>query len=170
MGHYDSGSGGTGHDLSRSQLRALIPPGRVLDKMTYPPWTTGELHRVLAGERLRLSRSRVVRRTCAFLQQPWGLSILAIASSFCRTPSAVARMIAMTLARIARQSHLGAVGNIIDGRVSPRLGASVGEFRKAAVSEDRRKKRGHSPDQAKVNPGGRPACNRKWELACSVTS
>jgi nicotinamidase-related amidase len=31
-------------------LRALVPPARVFDKMTYSPWTTGELHRVLAGE------------------------------------------------------------------------------------------------------------------------
>nr|WP_325265891.1 isochorismatase family cysteine hydrolase [uncultured Rhizobium sp.] len=31
-------------------LRALVPPARIFDKMTYSPWTTGELHRVLAGE------------------------------------------------------------------------------------------------------------------------
>ncbi len=31
-------------------LKALVPPARIFDKMTYSPWTTGELHRVLAGE------------------------------------------------------------------------------------------------------------------------
>ena len=31
-------------------LRALVPPARIFDKTTYSPWTTGELHRVLAGE------------------------------------------------------------------------------------------------------------------------
>lgn len=31
-------------------LRALVPPARIFDKMTYSPWTTDELHRVLAGE------------------------------------------------------------------------------------------------------------------------
>lgn len=31
-------------------LRALVPPARIFDKMTYSPWITGELHRVLAGE------------------------------------------------------------------------------------------------------------------------
>jgi nicotinamidase-related amidase len=31
-------------------LKALVPPARVFDKMTYSPWTTGALHRVLAGE------------------------------------------------------------------------------------------------------------------------
>lgn len=31
-------------------LRALVPPARIFDKMTYSPWTSGELHRVLAGE------------------------------------------------------------------------------------------------------------------------
>jgi nicotinamidase-related amidase len=31
-------------------LKALVPPARVFDKMTYSPWTTGELHHVLAGE------------------------------------------------------------------------------------------------------------------------
>ena len=30
-------------------LKALVPPARIFDKMTYSPWTTGELHRVLAG-------------------------------------------------------------------------------------------------------------------------
>lgn len=33
-------------------LKALVPPGRIFDKMTYSPWTTGELHRVLAGEKV----------------------------------------------------------------------------------------------------------------------
>jgi len=31
-------------------LKALVPPARIFDKMTYSPWATGELHRVLAGE------------------------------------------------------------------------------------------------------------------------
>jgi nicotinamidase-related amidase len=31
-------------------LKALVPPARIFDKITYSPWTTGELHRVLAGE------------------------------------------------------------------------------------------------------------------------
>lgn len=31
-------------------LKALVPPARIFDKMTYSPWITGELHRVLAGE------------------------------------------------------------------------------------------------------------------------
>jgi nicotinamidase-related amidase len=31
-------------------LRKLVPPARIFDKMTYSPWTTGELHRVLVGE------------------------------------------------------------------------------------------------------------------------
>jgi nicotinamidase-related amidase len=31
-------------------LKALVPPARVFDKMTYSPWTSGALHRVLAGE------------------------------------------------------------------------------------------------------------------------
>ena len=31
-------------------LKALVPPARIFDKMTYSPWTSGELHRVLAGE------------------------------------------------------------------------------------------------------------------------
>lgn len=31
-------------------LKAMVPPARVFDKMTYSPWTTGELHRVFAGE------------------------------------------------------------------------------------------------------------------------
>ncbi|TCV67485.1 cysteine hydrolase [Neorhizobium sp. S3-V5DH] len=31
-------------------MKALVPPARIFDKMTYSPWTTGELHRVLAGE------------------------------------------------------------------------------------------------------------------------
>lgn len=31
-------------------LRPLVPPARVFDKMTYSPWTSGELHRVLGGE------------------------------------------------------------------------------------------------------------------------
>jgi len=31
-------------------LKALVPPARIFDKMTYSPWTTGELHHVLAGE------------------------------------------------------------------------------------------------------------------------
>lgn len=33
-------------------LKALAPPARIFDKMTYSPWTTGELHRVLAGEKV----------------------------------------------------------------------------------------------------------------------
>lgn len=33
-------------------LKALVPPARIFDKMTYSPWTTGELHRVLAGEKV----------------------------------------------------------------------------------------------------------------------
>jgi nicotinamidase-related amidase len=31
-------------------LKSLVPPARIFDKMTYSPWTTGELHRVLASE------------------------------------------------------------------------------------------------------------------------
>jgi nicotinamidase-related amidase len=31
-------------------LKAMVPPARIFDKMTYSPWTSGELHRVLAGE------------------------------------------------------------------------------------------------------------------------
>lgn len=31
-------------------LKALVPPARIFDKMTYSPWTTGELHRVLTQE------------------------------------------------------------------------------------------------------------------------
>jgi nicotinamidase-related amidase len=31
-------------------LKALVPPARIFDKTTYSPWTTGELHGVLAGE------------------------------------------------------------------------------------------------------------------------
>jgi nicotinamidase-related amidase len=31
-------------------LRQLIPPARVFDKVTYSPWTGGELHRVFSGE------------------------------------------------------------------------------------------------------------------------
>ncbi|MBW9091957.1 cysteine hydrolase [Rhizobium wenxiniae] len=31
-------------------LRALVPPARIFDKMTYSPWTSGELHRVLGNE------------------------------------------------------------------------------------------------------------------------
>jgi nicotinamidase-related amidase len=33
-------------------LKTMVPPARIFDKMTYSPWTTGELHRVLAGERV----------------------------------------------------------------------------------------------------------------------
>ncbi|MCQ1775406.1 cysteine hydrolase [Neorhizobium galegae] len=31
-------------------LKAVAPPARIFDKMTYSPWTSGELHRTLAGE------------------------------------------------------------------------------------------------------------------------
>ncbi|MGV1754708.1 cysteine hydrolase family protein [Agrobacterium sp. CG674] len=31
-------------------LKALVPPARIFDKLTYSPWTTGELHRVLGAE------------------------------------------------------------------------------------------------------------------------
>ena len=31
-------------------LKALVPPARIFNKMTYSPWTTGELHRILSGE------------------------------------------------------------------------------------------------------------------------
>ncbi|WP_430252262.1 cysteine hydrolase family protein [Neorhizobium sp. DAR64860/K0K1] len=31
-------------------LKALVPPARIFDKMTYSPWTTGELHGALAAE------------------------------------------------------------------------------------------------------------------------
>jgi nicotinamidase-related amidase len=31
-------------------LKAVVPPARIFDKMTYSPWPSGELHRVLAGE------------------------------------------------------------------------------------------------------------------------
>jgi nicotinamidase-related amidase len=31
-------------------LKAVVPPARIFDKMTYSPWSSGELHRVLAGE------------------------------------------------------------------------------------------------------------------------
>ena len=31
-------------------LKALVPPARIFDKMTYSPWTTGELHRILAAD------------------------------------------------------------------------------------------------------------------------
>lgn len=31
-------------------LKAMVPPARIFDKMTYSPWTSGELHRVLTGE------------------------------------------------------------------------------------------------------------------------
>jgi len=31
-------------------LKSLVPPARIFDKMTYSPWTTGELHRVITGE------------------------------------------------------------------------------------------------------------------------
>ncbi|MCQ1781564.1 cysteine hydrolase [Neorhizobium galegae] len=31
-------------------LKAVVPPARIFDKMTYSPWTSGELHRTLAGE------------------------------------------------------------------------------------------------------------------------
>ncbi len=31
-------------------LKALVPPARIFDKMTYSPWTTGELYRVLSRE------------------------------------------------------------------------------------------------------------------------
>ena len=30
--------------------KALVPPARIFDKMTYSPWTTGELDRVLRAE------------------------------------------------------------------------------------------------------------------------
>lgn len=33
-----------------SPLKGLVPPARIFDKMTYSPWTTGVLHRKLAGE------------------------------------------------------------------------------------------------------------------------
>jgi nicotinamidase-related amidase len=36
--------------LVPSLKAALVPPARIFDKMTYSPWTTGELHGVLAGE------------------------------------------------------------------------------------------------------------------------
>jgi nicotinamidase-related amidase len=35
-------------------LKALVPPARIFDKMTYSPWTTGDLHRVLAGEGVQI--------------------------------------------------------------------------------------------------------------------
>jgi nicotinamidase-related amidase len=31
-------------------LKALVPPARIYDKMTYSPWITGELHDVLSSE------------------------------------------------------------------------------------------------------------------------
>ncbi|EUB98050.1 isochorismatase hydrolase [Rhizobium sp. CF080] len=31
-------------------LKAMVPPARIFDKMTYSPWTNGELHCVLAEE------------------------------------------------------------------------------------------------------------------------
>ncbi|MGO4440960.1 cysteine hydrolase family protein [Rhizobium sp. RAF56] len=31
-------------------LKRFVPPARCFDKMTYSPWTSGELHRVLSGE------------------------------------------------------------------------------------------------------------------------
>ncbi len=31
-------------------LKALVPPARIFDKMTYSPWITGELHGVLSKE------------------------------------------------------------------------------------------------------------------------
>lgn len=31
-------------------LRALVPPARIFDKMTYSPWTSGKLHHVLQRE------------------------------------------------------------------------------------------------------------------------
>ena len=31
-------------------LKGLVPPARIFDKMTYSPWNTGVLHRILAGE------------------------------------------------------------------------------------------------------------------------
>lgn len=31
-------------------LKSLVPPARIFDKMTYSPWTTGELHRSITGE------------------------------------------------------------------------------------------------------------------------
>jgi nicotinamidase-related amidase len=31
-------------------LKVLVPPARIFDKMTYSPWTTGELHNILARE------------------------------------------------------------------------------------------------------------------------
>jgi nicotinamidase-related amidase len=33
-------------------LKALVPPARIFDKMTYSPWTSGELHGVLWKERV----------------------------------------------------------------------------------------------------------------------
>ncbi|MFW8641993.1 cysteine hydrolase family protein [Rhizobium beringeri] len=50
MGHHDPGSIGTRDGRSVPSLKALVPPGRIFDKMTYSPWTTGELLRVLTGE------------------------------------------------------------------------------------------------------------------------
>ncbi len=32
------------------ELRVFVPPARVFDKMTYSPWMSGELHRVLQAE------------------------------------------------------------------------------------------------------------------------
>lgn len=33
-------------------LKAMVPPARIFDKMTYAPWTSGELHRSLVKERV----------------------------------------------------------------------------------------------------------------------
>jgi nicotinamidase-related amidase len=33
-------------------LKALVPPARIFDKMTYSPWISGELHGVLSKERV----------------------------------------------------------------------------------------------------------------------
>lgn len=31
-------------------LKAMVPPAKIFDKMTYSPWTNGELHRALVKE------------------------------------------------------------------------------------------------------------------------
>jgi nicotinamidase-related amidase len=33
-------------------LKSMVPPARLFDKMTYSPWATGELHHVLAREKV----------------------------------------------------------------------------------------------------------------------
>lgn len=35
-------------------LKSMVPPARVFDKMTYSPWTSGELHNALAAERVNM--------------------------------------------------------------------------------------------------------------------